>query len=340
VKDMKHQLDAVIIRRAAALYNTTLKDLTVISEGFQNKVFSGNGFILRITSGNKKTLSMVQSEILLLRFLKGKGISVSAPLRSIHNQFLESLNYNCETYFVTAFEKAAGGPIQVQDPFQWNHRFFQRWGSLLGQVHHAGKQYSVEKFNTDRPHWSPEHPYNHDIFTNLPSEFITKKYVELIEQIRHFQRDQQHFGLIHNDFHQGNFFVDKDEITLFDFDDSAYFYFAYDIATAFYHAYWQHTSFNSAEDDFTFEFLTHFLKGYAKENSLTNELIDQLPDFLKLRELFLYVLFLKVWDSSNLQDWQDYTLNNLKTNIETNRLYAGLDDNLLTNIKKSLQKPL
>ncbi|WP_226537265.1 phosphotransferase enzyme family protein [Fictibacillus halophilus] len=328
------------IKKATELYGGTPDELSAISEGFQNKVYSftrnHHDYIMRITSKDKRTAEMLNEEISWIQCLKKSGVPVSVTVASINNQFVEVTH----DFFVTVFEKASGGPVKVQNRDQWNTHFFQRWGRLLGDVHQAGKRYSAEKTNIGRLQWNADHPYNHDLFKDLPSEWIRQKYVELVERIKEFSIGDQYFGLIHNDFHQGNFFVDEEEITLFDFDDCAYFYFAYDIATAFYHAYWQHTSFNSTEDDFAVEFLTHFLTGYRESNVLTSELIDQLPDFLKLRELFLYVLFLKVWDIGNLQDWQEYTIHNLKTNIENNKIYADLDSDLLTSIKNNIHKPL
>lgn len=337
---MKQSRNQNVLKKAVECYGITSKDLTAISEGFQNKVYSfsrnHHDYVMRVTSKDKRTSQMLSEEISWIEFLKKSGLPVSGAVSSKNNHFVEELHDS----YVTVFEKAPGGPVHVQNRDQWNLHFFQRWGKLLGGVHQAGKRYSAGKANTGRPYWSTDHPYNHDLFKDLPSELIRGKYIELVKRIKRFSISDQYFGLIHNDFHQGNFFVDEDEITLFDFDDCAYFYFAYDIATAFYHAYWQHTSFNSTEDAFSVEFLTHFLNGYAESNVLTNELIDQLPYFLKLRELFLYVLFLKVWDIGNLQDWQEYTINNLKTNIENNKIYADLDNDLLTKIKNNLHKPL
>ena len=44
-------------------------------------------------------------------------------------------------------------------------------------------------------------------------------------------KDDDCYGLIHADIHQGNFFVDEnDNITIFDFDDCHYHWFAYDLA--------------------------------------------------------------------------------------------------------------
>lgn len=134
------------------------------------------------------------------------------------------------------------------------------------------------------------------------------------------------FGLIHNDFHQGNLIIDDETITVIDFDDCSFNWFAQDLAVFFYHAYWQNSSFNGGDAVFIEKFLKAFFKGYKTENTLHDDSIKQIPIFLKLREIYLYQLFLKSWDSSNLEDWQEYTLNDLKDKIKSRAPYAGIED--------------
>ncbi|KZE69323.1 hypothetical protein AWM68_03390 [Fictibacillus phosphorivorans] len=335
----QQQLNHTVLKKAAECYGITSDDLCSVSGGFQNKVFvyskSNRNYIMRLTPKRKRTKEELHEEISWIQFLKSSGVSVSGAVKSGNHLFIEEVS----DFYITVFEKAEGGLVNLQNPNQWNNDFFHRWGRLLGQVHHAGRQYKGIKGNPNRLYWSHEQPYNHELFKRLPSDLCKKKYHELMQQMMRMPVDKHHYGLIHNDFHQGNFFVNGCNITLFDFDDSAYFYYAYDIAVAFYHAYWQHTSFNTKEDEFITEFLTHFLNGYSEANKLTRNTVDHLPYFLKLRELFLYVLFLQVWDMDKLEDWQSYTIENLQKNIENNTVYAGLDDQLLQKLKQQVNKP-
>lgn len=60
-----------------------------------------------------------------------------------------------------------------------------------------------------------------------------QKYDQL-DGLHALPKDADSYGLIHNDFNDGNFTVDydNDNITAFDFDDCCYFWFMYDIACA------------------------------------------------------------------------------------------------------------
>ncbi|MFD1357053.1 phosphotransferase enzyme family protein [Fictibacillus halophilus] len=335
--------DKKVLQEASVRFGIS-NELKELSEGFQNLVYSYNcqnkEYILRITPAYKKNRNQIEAELHWVKFLKNNGVSVSGAIPSQRNVLVEEVHVNNQIYCITSFEKAVGRPVDVNDERVWNPHLFKEWGRLLGEIHCVGKSFRVSDQKTKRLKWELSHPYNHELFLDIPQNWLDEKYKEIVDKLMTFSKDDDHFGLIHNDFHQGNFFVEEGKITVFDFDDCSYFWFAYDIATAFYHAYWQHNSFNSSEDDFAFEFLTHFLNGYRSENKLTDNMIEQLPAFLKLRELFLYVLFLQVWNHDNLQDWQNYTLNNLKTNIVNGNAFANLHKEQLVKIKQRLSEPL
>jgi amicoumacin kinase len=332
--------DQEIIQEAKNRYGIT-SELKVITEGFQNMVYrytqNNNEYILRITPAPKKNESQLKGEILWVNFLADNGVSVSRGILSPKSKLVETVQVKKEIYFLTSFAKAEGSPVIVTDERIWNANLFKEWGRLLGKVHRFGKPFGVQGNTLNRPMWEVSHPYIHEIFLHIPQKWLKEKYDAIVDQLKTCSTDKNHFGLIHNDFHQGNFFVEDRKITLFDFDDCAYFWFAYDIATSFYHAYWQHSSFNGQDDQFTMDFLKNILTGYAEENTVTSEIIDQLPLFLKLREMFLYLLFLEKWDQTSLEGWQEYTLSSLKHAIEKDTVYAGLTGDRLIKLKQYIR---
>lgn len=109
---------------------------------------------------------------------------------------------------------------------------------------------------------------------------------------------------IHCDLHVGNFFLDRGKITFFDFDDCCYQWFAYDIATVLFYAVLEPWVPNerSAQEEEAKRFLPAFLKGYQREFPLPDFVLEQLPLFLKLRELSLYALIHRFLDVENLTD--------------------------------------
>ncbi|MEH7010894.1 phosphotransferase [Neobacillus niacini] len=298
------------------IYGINMKELIPISEGFHNTVLSYQNLIFRLSSRNRRRLTEIESEIAFLQALGEKGIPVSLPIKSPNGRFIEN---NYQNYIV-CFEKAKGKPVDVTEREVWNKDLFFQWGRVTGKMHQVSKDIKVT-----RPTWSPDNPDILKLLPKIKSGIIANRYKQLLNQLMSFEVNSDRYGLIHNDFHQGNFFVNEGEITVFDFDDSAYHWFAYDLATSFYHAYWQATSFTPEDKEFSSVFWKNFLKGYNQEQKISKELIQQIPIFLKIREIFLYTLFLEKWDLENLQGWQEYTLADLKNKIETSKPYSDVN---------------
>jgi len=111
-------------------------------------------------------------------------------------------------------------------------------------------------------------------------------------------KDIDSYGLIHNDFNDGNFTVDYDngDMTIFDFDDCCYFWFMYDLGCA-----WEggigRTMFRplAERQDFMARYMEHVLTGYTRENTLSEAWLARLPLFLRLiqmQELMHYAQYL------------------------------------------------
>jgi amicoumacin kinase len=298
------------------IFGINTEDLIPISEGFNNTVYSYQNLIFRLSSRNRRSLGEIDSEIYLLQALGEKGVPVSLPIKSPNGKIIEST----DQHYIVCFEKAKGNPVDVTDPEVWNKDLFFTWGRVSGKMHQVSKDIRINRLT-----WSPDNPDLLNLSPKIKSKIITNRYDQLLKQLGDFEMNTDLFGLIHNDFHQGNFFVNKGEITVFDFDDSAYHWFAYDLAASFYHAYWQASSFTPENKQFSMEFWEHFLRGYQQEHTISKELIQQIPIFLKIREIFLYTLFLEKWDLENLQDWQKYTLTDLKNNIESGKPYSDVN---------------
>jgi amicoumacin kinase len=299
------------------LYGYTLGELDPINEGFHNTVYSFGNLIFRISPSSRRKELDIINELAFIKGLWENGVPVSLPVKSVSGKLVEPVG---DHHFLVVFEKAKGTAIDVTKRDVWNRELYYYWGNLMGKMHKAGKNIKI-----NRPRWTVNHPDLFNLLPKISSEPIAVNYKQLLNQLVMFPLTPDLFGLIHNDFHQGNIFVNEGMLTVFDFDDSAYHWFAYDLATSFYHAYWQASSFTPDDIHFSKEFWEHFLRGYQQEHSLSKELIQQIPIFLKIREIFLYTLFLEKWDMDNLQNWQKYTLTNLKKNIESGKPYSDVN---------------
>lgn len=287
-----------------------------LNGGFHNEVFydEGTDSVVRI-SETKKTKEMVGQELKWMEHLYSKGVPVPKP-----DMLIDSEDGRART----SFEFISGEAIDVRKSAHWNVGMFVQMGRVAGKMHALSKDFYLEEVY--RPQWTVENP---DVFQlrHYLSTWHLEKYDVLMQRLFAYKITPDTFGLIHNDFHQGNLiFRDEGILTVIDFDECSYNWFAQDLAVCFYHAYWQHDSFNGDGEAFCHSFLSHFFKGYREENLLHPDTVEQIPIFLKLREIFLYSLFMRKWDLNNLEDWQKYTLRDLEERIKHETPYAGIGD--------------
>ena len=112
----------------------------------------------------------------------------------------------------------------------------------------------------------------------------------LFDHLRALPCNLDGYGMIHQDAHTGNLFVDEDyTMTLFDFDDCVYGHFIYDIAMVLFYIAglgWGryprlHRSLHAG-----------LPPGYREHNRLDPLWLQEIPHFLKLREIDLFAAIL------------------------------------------------
>jgi Ser/Thr protein kinase RdoA (MazF antagonist) len=147
----------------------------------------------------------------------------------------------------------------------------------MGKIHALTKTYHPS--GTRRPEW--DDPINLVGRQWIPEPELQQKFDAIITQIR--QLPKTDYGLIHQDAHPANLFVDASgQITLFDFDDCGYGWFIYDIAMVVFY-----TVMHEPTDKIR-EFFRAFWQGYQQENHLDSAWLAHIPLFLKYREIDLY----------------------------------------------------
>jgi Ser/Thr protein kinase RdoA (MazF antagonist) len=160
-------------------------------------------------------------------------------------------------------------------------------------------------YGLSRPEW--DEGSLQFIESYLPeSEVIAhQQYRSVLEQIHALPKDKTSYGLIHQDAHQNNFFIDTDDtLTLFDFDDCVYSWFVNDIAIVLFYISMDAEEYGFADAaSFTHEFLIHFLRGYRGAYSLPSAWLKAIPVFLKLRELELYAVVHRDFQIEGVEHW-------------------------------------
>jgi len=313
-----------ILTEALAAYGIA-EDTVRELDGFESYIYEFQGSdtpgILRISHSIRRTGDMIRGELDWIDYLHRGGVGVSKPLRSLQGSWVESLEDGRGGFFLTsAFEKARGEPHRGPE---WSAGLLWEYGNQIGHMHQLATTYQPANSDWKRPYWND--PIHHQVQEFIPEAEggIRQLYRDVVRQISQLPAEKDACGLIHQDPHQGNFFVDGEgKITFFDFDDSSYSWFVEDIALILFYAVM------GQEDPtrFTVNFLEGFLPGYFAAYPLDLKWFREIPLFMKMRELDLYAVIHRSFDVDNLEDpWCKWYLEGRAERLLKGKPYLEFD---------------
>jgi amicoumacin kinase len=317
-----------IINEALSRYGIDKEKLKFIND-FENFIYEyekdGSHYILRFTHSSHRTENLVNAELDWIYYLNKKAASVCNPIFSNNNKLVERIDGKNSYFLATAFEKAPGGHVNRNDVSVWNNSLFEKWGQTVGKMHALTKNYKPSNESYKRLEMLEDDLYeNGGSYIKSYGEDFVQKHQYLMDWYRSLQKDHNSYGLIHTDVHQGNFFVNNNDITVFDFDDCAYSFFINDISIILFYVTWGMT-FEDSRDEFVKNFFKHFLKGYRLENSIDPSWFKNIPNFLKLREIVVFAVLNKKWDLENLSEKQKALMDDMKCKIQNDIPYLNID---------------
>jgi Ser/Thr protein kinase RdoA (MazF antagonist) len=281
-----------ILNQAIRLFNIPDQPLHPLRGGNVSKVYAfrdgQKDCILRLTPPNAGIdQTLLLSNLALMDHLASGGVSVPAPLHSLRGALVEPIPAEGGNWLATAFERAPGTLAEELPYSIWTARRFQLMGSTVGRFHLCARSYISPDAGLERPRW--------DQAGNCfqPAEVIEDallraRCAEALQAVQALPWDTAACGLIHTDLHGGNFMLDAEQesITLLDFDDAAYGWYAMDIAMCLHD--FSVLSPDENKERFAAEFLLAFLRGYLPAYPLAAIWIERLPLFLKLLETGIY----------------------------------------------------
>lgn len=292
------------------------------AESFIFRIFWGaEEFILRVGHTLRRSVALIQGEVDWMAYLHRHGAAMAAPVLSPRGALVEVIDDGQGGAFLaTAFVHAPGGPPRGE---LWNPTLFAEYGRVLGRMHRVTRDYVPADPAWTRPQWDDDEWLF--VFRYLPAdqEAAHRYHERNLAEIRALPKDRDTYGLVHQDAHGGNFFVDADGgLTFFDFDDCAYTWFANDLAIVLFYAVANAPDRETAAR----AFLPPFLTGYRRECSLDPAWLQHFPKFLKLRELDLYALIHRDFDIDNLDHpWVRGFMEGRKARVNANTPYLDLD---------------
>lgn len=316
-KEIRALLHDDIVKEACYKYELRIDELTFIG-GFQNFVYefqrNNQSFILRLTHSSLRSLEILEAELEWILYLADNGLSVSKPIVSNEGNLYEVINQDNSCFMVTCFEKAIGTRVYYPDCLD-DIELFETCGILTGQMHQLARKY---KPRTTRHDWQ-ENYYLKNAIKYIPStqRLVLDNVNDLISTIRDLGHEPDSYGIIHGDINVGNFLSDHGNLMLFDFDECQYSWFVEDIAIQLYYMVYVYGDDSLKERTLQCErFMEHFMNGYLQTSFISDFWIQQIPLFLRLREIIIYIGMYRSLDMSNLDAWSRDYLEQSKVRIE------------------------
>jgi len=302
-------------------------------DGFESIIYEftrpDGDFILRIGHSSRRTPALICGEVDWINTLADAGVGVARAIYSRSGDLVEPLaDGHGGQFLCTAFVKARGCIAREE---HFNERLYLNYGQLLGRMHAAAKTYQPSNPAWRRYAWDSDENNTPDRQIPPEDHVIHARYKAVFDHLRSLSRDSEGYGMIHQDAHLGNLFVDEDyALTLFDFDDCVYGHFIYDIAMVLFYI-----SMHDEEDParFTAAFMPVFLQGYRQHNRLHGCWLCEIPHFLKLREIDLFAAILSTYGETPQDEWCAGYMQGRRARIENDIPYLVFDwDSLLPHL--------
>lgn len=242
-------------------------------------------FILRLSDEQHRNAKQIESEIEFQEYLFNNGADVVKPLRTESGESCILLEINNLRYLVSAFRYIEGR--------NWYERtdnteeIFIKIGKALGKIHRLSKEYNPVN-SAKRRQWNEQQELvKADVlFKNYNIELYSI-FIEFIRQMNMEEINSNNFGLTHGDYLSSNYLiVEENNITVFDFDECEYSWFAADLAICMRcYLFWTENPSELPKKANEAEIMHYnLLLGYKSENDISNNMVFELEKYFKIRD--------------------------------------------------------
>ena len=244
------------------------------------------GISYALTENHHRTATQISAELDFIIALWDGGVSVSRPQISINGLKVETV----KEHHICIFEKAEGLVQNAENAFS-SLKTAYNLGRELGKAHSITTHFSPGE---SRRHHSQDVIYQKEglKFISVEDQVAVEEFQKAMSWVKTLPKDNNVYGLIHMDAHNGNFCINSDDssddnsgnnITLFDFDDCAYNFFAYDLAIPL--SSLQSSSLTNTQK---LEARSALLKGYLETYDMPSQWIDMIDGFIRFRHIELF----------------------------------------------------
>ncbi len=225
VSPVKAQMREVLLERYGVDINEAVVHFSTQNYAF---IFPDKPYMIRVSITPKKSKAAIMSELMWVDDLKSYAETICEPNTSLAGHILEEFEIDNVVYRACMFRTARGN---VKATIDMTPMFFICVGELLGTIHAVSTDERTMGMN-----------YKRDSLKEIIESSKARSYDKLdgnvrehidgiTAQIDKIPQDLGKYGICHGDFHANNFFVEGNNVWLFDFDGCCYANYLYDVAS-------------------------------------------------------------------------------------------------------------
>lgn len=299
------------LSRAAALFNIDLDSLDFIRQAANviygcvrddDETEDGQLCILRLTPAAGRDSNMLQAELEFMEYLGQHECSVPQVFRSTRGNLVETIGSRSHIYHAALFEYISG---EHPEGDLLSDEVLRLWGRTLGRIHRLGQAFQPANTAVRRPDWHTLDAFQLEQHIPADQTLVREKCRAMLDHLRTLPTPPADYGLVHGDPEPWNIMLHDGAITVLDFDDCCYHWYAFDVAVAVMYAFFA-TQENRADDSLGPDpqhIWAQFYAGYREEHALSDFGLAQIPVFLRLRVMEDYAFSFLAWDEDEWEDW-------------------------------------
>lgn len=263
-------------------------------------IFPGEPFMIRVSAAPKKTRAEILSELMWLDDLKQFKQTICEPNVSLHGRLLEEFEIDGRVYRASMFRTARG---VIKDTTDMTPMFFICAGDLLGAIHHVSTNEREMGIRFKRPTKADDFASLKARVADRVPDAIMRRISGIEEKVNGLPQDTGLYGICHGDFHMNNFFVEENNIWVFDFDGCAYAHYLYDVASfvqaCFLRGYGAGRDLRWVMQE---EMLHYFKIGYMLNHPCGERFWDDLELFIAYRTALTYLSLMEIDNIGVVED--------------------------------------
>lgn len=319
----------LILSQAQQFYHIKpLREITTGSSG--NNIYEvmseQTPYILRVSQYSQSEIAHIEFELNWIEYLSARMEGIIKPVRSLKHNLYEVAEAGGKSYVLCLQEKARGRIIDINNPEEFNETLFYRLGALMGRMHRLTAEYEGNRVRPEFE-WNGPHFWRRNI--EILDEDVRQSERQFLAELALLPVDRANYGIVHFDIHTDNFLVDNDKITLIDFYECQFNWYAADMASALFFMVQKGANplknvKEKQRTEFAETYLISYLKGYLQTNTISKYWIHTFDLFMKYQMLDEYIFAQNYWPEE-FGDRRQWYMEWHKEKIIHNRPYVNIN---------------